>query len=85
MGKNAEFFNKEHMFLYVQFNSKINGTHKGVYLPIPKLHSILVVANLLCASKFITTKIECSLEMGQVSTFGVTIYLAVDCTIAIAK
>ena len=28
-------------------NSKINGTLKGVYLPILKLHSILAVANLL--------------------------------------
>ena len=28
-------------------NSKINGTHKSVYLPISKLHSISVVANLL--------------------------------------
>ena len=28
-------------------NSKINGTPKGVYLPISKLHSILAVANLL--------------------------------------
>ena len=27
--------------------SKINGTPKGVYLPILKLHSILAVANLL--------------------------------------
>ena len=28
-------------------NRKINGTSKGVYLPISKLHSILAVANLL--------------------------------------
>ena len=27
--------------------SRINGTPKGVYLPISKLHSILAVANLL--------------------------------------
>ena len=27
--------------------SKINGTPKGVYFPISKLHSILAVANLL--------------------------------------
>ena len=26
---------------------KINGTPKGIYLPISKLHSILTVANLL--------------------------------------
>ena len=34
---------KEHCTI----NSKINGTPKGVYLPIYKLHSILTVANLL--------------------------------------
>ena len=28
-------------------NSKINGTPKGVYLPLSKLHSILAVTNLL--------------------------------------
>ena len=28
-------------------NSKINGTPKGVYLPISKLHSILAAPNLL--------------------------------------
>ena len=28
-------------------NSKINGTPKGVYLPISKQHSILVIENLL--------------------------------------
>ena len=28
-------------------NSKINGTPKGIYLPISKLYSILAVANLL--------------------------------------
>ena len=28
-------------------NNIINGTPKGVYLPISKLHSVLVVANLL--------------------------------------
>ena len=28
-------------------NSKINGTHNCVYLPISKLHSISAVANLL--------------------------------------
>ena len=45
-------------------SSKINGTSKGVYLAISKLHSILAVANLLahnnksqicyCRSNFIT-------------------------------
>ena len=30
--------------------SKINGTPKGVYLPVSKLHSILATANLLAHS-----------------------------------
>ena len=34
-------------FFKVIFTSKLNGTPKGVYLPISKLHSILAVANLL--------------------------------------
>ena len=49
--------------------SKINGTPKGVYLPISKLHSILAVPNLLahnnvanhnllCGSKFAIAKIK---------------------------
>ena len=56
-------------------NSKINGTPKGTKMPISKLHSILAVANLLAynnfmvmllwASKFATTKIKCSFEMGK--------------------
>ena len=57
-------------------NSKINGTHKGVYFSNSKLHSILAVVNLfahnnlwLCyvimASKFPSAKIECSFEMGK--------------------
>ena len=33
--------------LHFTIASKINGTPKGVYLPISKLHSILAVANLL--------------------------------------
>ena len=33
--------------MYHRVASKINGTPKGVYLPISKLHSILTVANLL--------------------------------------
>ena len=33
--------------LICTINSKINGTPKGLYLPISKLHSILDVANLL--------------------------------------
>ena len=51
--------------------SKINGTHKGVYLPISKLHSILAVENLLARIItygyviFATAKIECSFEMGK--------------------
>ena len=34
-------------FILCTINSKINGTPKGVHLPISKLHSILSVANLL--------------------------------------
>ena len=30
-------------FMYLLMDSKINGTPKGVYLPISKLHSILTV------------------------------------------
>ena len=32
---------------YCIITSKINGTPKGVYFPITKLHSILALANLL--------------------------------------
>ena len=53
-----QFYVKNHNFaLFLYFHpifcsegtiaSKINGTPKGVYLPISKLHSILIVANLL--------------------------------------
>ena len=48
-------------------NIKINGTPKGVYLPISKLHSIVAVANLLAHN-------------GPVNTFGGNIYFAVDGT-----
>ena len=34
--------------------SKINGTSKGVYLPVSKLHSILAIANLLAHNNTIT-------------------------------
>ena len=34
-------------FLSDTINSKINGTSKGVYLPISKQNSVLVVPNLL--------------------------------------
>ena len=39
------------LFNTCTINSKINGTLMGVYLVISKLHSILVVANLLATSK----------------------------------
>ena len=46
-----DFFNKrkikENRDPECTVNSKINGTPKAVHLPIPKLHSISVVANLL--------------------------------------
>ena len=55
-------------------NSEINGIPEGVYLPISKIHFILIVPNLLAhnnlwqvliwASKFATAEIECSFEMG---------------------
>ena len=35
-----------HTFCMYTINSKINGTPKGVHLPISKLHSILAVAIL---------------------------------------
>ena len=56
-------------------NSKVNGTPKGVYLLISKIHSILAVSNLLAnsnlwyiimyLSKFGATKIEFYFEMGK--------------------
>ena len=56
-------------------NSKINGTPKGFYMPILKLHLILAVPNLLAHNnitisfnvqlKFGTTKIDCSFEMSK--------------------
>ena len=55
-------------------NSKINGTPKGVYLPISKLHFILAVANLLAHNNITIS------YYGQVNTFGGTIYFAVDRT-----
>ena len=46
---NCEFFFLSCSNAYMQCTiaSKINVTPKGVYLPVSKLHSILVVANLL--------------------------------------
>ena len=56
-------------------NSKINGNRIGVYLRISKLHSILVVANLLEHNNItinyymqvnsLKAKIECSFEIGK--------------------
>ena len=57
-------------------NSKINGTPKGVYMSISKLHSILVAENLiarnnllLCCygqvNKFATALIDYSIEMDK--------------------
>ena len=37
-------------------NSKINGDHKGFYLPISKLHSILTVPNLLAPNNLLAQK-----------------------------
>ena len=63
-------------FITGTINGKINGTPKSFYLPISKLHSILVVPNLyghnninnhklLCASKFAMALINCSFKMGK--------------------
>ena len=41
---------KYYVNLMCTFASKINGTLKGVYLPISKLHSILAVTNLFAHS-----------------------------------
>ena len=44
----ARFQRGKDFFIYAcNITSKVNGTPKGVYLPISKLHSILAVANLL--------------------------------------
>ena len=45
--RNLNIFNKHTLAYSCTINSKINGTAKGVYLPISKLHSILAVSNLL--------------------------------------
>ena len=34
----------KHNACFCTINSKINGTHKSVYIPISKLHSILTIA-----------------------------------------
>ena len=65
--------------------SKINGTPKGVYLPISKLHSILAAANLL-AHNNISQICYCgqvSLQstaviFWQYDAFGGNIYFAGD-------
>ena len=73
--------------IYNRVASKINVTPKGVYLPIPKLHSILAVANLLAhnnKSQFCycgqislqSAAVNCSIS----DTFGGTIYFAGDGT-----
>ena len=62
------------MPVHSYINSKINGTPKGFYLTISKLHSILSVANLLAHNNK-----TISYYM-QVIIFGGTIYFAVDGT-----
>ena len=68
-------------------DSKINGTPKGVYLPISKLHSIFDEANLLAHNNksqicycgqisLQSTAVNCSFS----ATFGGTIYFAGDGT-----
>ena len=66
-------------------NSKINGTPKGVYSPISKVHSILAVAYLL-AHNNISYYVQVNLLPLKSSvatklashTFGGTIYFAAD-------
>ena len=67
--------------------SKINGTPKGVCLPISKLHSILAVANLLANNNKsqICYYGQISLQSAAVNsnfsdTFGGNIYFAGDGT-----
>ena len=67
--------------------SKINGTPKGVYLPISKLHSILAVANLLAHNNIsqICYSSQISLQSAAVNCtfsdiFGGNIYFAGDGT-----
>ena len=59
-------------FCYCTINRKIIGTPKGLYLPISKLHCLIVTVMimLLCASKFATSTIECSFEIGKYTPFG---------------
>ena len=54
--RNLNIFNKHTLAYSCTINSKINGTAKGVYLPISKL---------LWARKFATAKIECSFKLGK--------------------
>ena len=75
---------------YNRVASKINGTPKFVYLPIPKLHSILAVANLLahnnksqicyCGQILLqSAAVNCSIS----DTFGGNIYFAGDGTFSV--
>ena len=75
---------------YCTIASKINGTRRGVYLPISKLHSILAVANLLAHNNisqicycgqnaFISNFLYCRLY-NNLTPFGGNIYFAGDGT-----
>ena len=65
-------------------NSKINGTPKGVYLPISKLLLILAVVNLLAHNNLrLCYYVQVNL-LREVNTFGGTIYFAVDGTCVLA-
>ena len=88
---------KSNLFQYKgTINGKINGTPKGVYMPILKLHSVLAITNLLSYNNInidITYYVRVnSLRLkwnvaskwaSYLTTFGGTIYFAVDCTMAI--
>ena len=58
--------------MYYRINSKINGTPKGVYLPISKLLSILAVANLRA-----NNNLRLCYWASSLNTFGGTTYFAV--------
>ena len=78
---NEKYYLEQENINIISINSKmngidsiINGTSKGVYLPISKLQSILVEVNLLAnhnnlkllyATKLATAKIECIFETGK--------------------
>ena len=85
-------YNKNARNVTCTINSKINGTPKGIYLPISKLHSVLVVVYLLAHNNLWlcyygqgnSLRLKSSVASILASThFGGTIYFAVDGTISV--